>query len=152
MAIGRGMPPPIQQLVRDYSDRLHHYGGVELIEIPHAPQRTDTPEQVHRALLWEKQRLLPYLVPEEPLILLDSGGEMLTSEQLAHRLEHYRAAGTQRLIFLIGGPNGCETSLCQGTRRLSLGPMTFPHLLVRVLLLEQLYRAFTILHGVPYHR
>ncbi|MBF0159785.1 MAG: 23S rRNA (pseudouridine(1915)-N(3))-methyltransferase RlmH [Magnetococcales bacterium] len=153
VAVGRGMPPAIQQLVREYSDRLHHYGGVELIEVPHAPWRTDTPERIQQALCWEKERLSPHLTPDHPILTLDSCGEAWTSEQFAHHLDRYRHHGHQRLAFLIGGPNGYHPSLQPpGIKPLSLGPMTFPHLLVRVLLLEQIYRAFTLIHRVPYHR
>ena len=94
----------------------------------------------------EKARTAPFLV------VLDSRGKQLSSEDLAGNLRKHLEQGTQQLVFVVGGPDGFSEALrTQAPLTLSLGPMTFPHELARVVLLEQLYRAFTILKGHPYH-
>ncbi len=86
-------------------------------------------------------------------VALDRGGTSLSSEELAARLQRWRDRGTEELAFLIGGAEGLAGPvLARAEFRLSLGAMTWPHLLARVMLLEQLYRAQQILAGHPYHR
>ena len=86
-------------------------------------------------------------------IALDEAGRSLTSEALAKHLASLRDRGGRDLAFLIGGPDGLAASLRESAdERLAFGPQTWPHLLVRAMLAEQIYRAFTILSGHPYHR
>ena len=87
------------------------------------------------------------------MIALDPRGEMLSSEEFATWLGNRATRGESRLVFVIGGPNGLSPSVTSKAELvLSLGPMTFPHQFVPLLLLEQIYRAFKILAGEPYHR
>lgn len=100
----------------------------------------------------EAARLLRALPENAVLIALDEGGEDITSGELARRLGQWRDQGRD-LAFLIGGADGLDPpTLAQADWRLALGRLTWPHLLVRLLLAEQLYRASTILAGHPYHR
>ena len=86
-------------------------------------------------------------------VALDAGGKAMTSAQLARRIETWRDAAVKDLAFLIGGAGGLDRRLLEGAHLvLSLGPMTWPHLLVRGMLAEQIYRAQCILEGHPYHR
>jgi len=86
-------------------------------------------------------------------IALDERGQSLTSPQFAEKLAHWRDTGQQDLAFVIGGADGLDPDLCEAAQfRLSLGKMVWPHMLVRVMLTEQLYRAASILAGAPYHR
>jgi 23S rRNA (pseudouridine1915-N3)-methyltransferase len=86
-------------------------------------------------------------------ILLDEGGRQLSSEVFAARLAKLRDRGTRDVTFLIGGPDGLAAALRDGAQeRLAFGSQTWPHLLVRAMLAEQIYRAFAILSGHPYHR
>ncbi len=88
--------------------------------------------------------------PDEQLVVLSEEGECIASINFAQRLSHL---GSERLAFVIGGATGLDPSLkAQASWRLSLSPMTFPHELARLILLEQLYRAQSILQGSPYHR
>jgi 23S rRNA (pseudouridine1915-N3)-methyltransferase len=91
--------------------------------------------------------------PAAVLWLFDSRGDLLTSEQFAEGLGRLRDAGTQRLMLAIGPADGWSgAALARADRKLSLGRMTLPHELARVVVAEQVYRAFTILAGHPYHR
>jgi 23S rRNA (pseudouridine1915-N3)-methyltransferase len=128
IAVGR-VRPPYQDDVEHYRKMLAGHARVELIEV-----RQD--EAV--------QRRIP---PRALLVLLAGDGEQLDSEGLSRWLEHRRQNGRD-VCFVIGGPTGLEL---EADMRLSLGPMTLPHQLARVVLLEQLYRAHKILAGEPYH-
>jgi 23S rRNA (pseudouridine1915-N3)-methyltransferase len=101
----------------------------------------------------EAARLLKDVAPSDITIALDPGGKSLTSEAFAAFLRDTRDGGAKACIFLIGGPDGHgEAALESATLKLSLGALTLPHGLARVVLAEQLYRAATILSGHPYHR
>jgi 23S rRNA (pseudouridine1915-N3)-methyltransferase len=126
-------------LTSDYLKRLARYIPVETAELPNEAS-------LIKQLDKSAGRTAPFLV------LLDSRGKQLSSEELARFLEKHQDQGTQQLIFAVGGADGFseEASKAVGFQ-LSLGKMTLPHELARVILLEQLYRAFTILKGHPYH-
>jgi 23S rRNA (pseudouridine1915-N3)-methyltransferase len=128
IAVGR-VRPPYQDDVEHYRKMLAGHARVDLIEV-----RQD--EAV--------QRRIP---PRALLVLLAGDGEQLDSEGLSRWLEQLRQNGRD-VCFVIGGPTGLEL---EADMRLSLGPMTLPHQLARVVLLEQLYRAHKILAGEPYH-
>jgi 23S rRNA (pseudouridine1915-N3)-methyltransferase len=129
LAVGR-LRPPFADDVQHYRTLLGRHARVELLEVREE-------ERVERRL------------PERAfLCLLDSGGRSFTSEELSGFLEERRASGRD-LCFVIGGPRGLDL---EGVDlRLSLGPMTLPHQLARVVLLEQLFRGHKILAGEPYH-
>ena len=101
----------------------------------------------------EAGALLAKLPPSHKLVCLDRGGDQLSSEEFARALARFRDDGAQGLAFLIGGADGLGlAALFKADLTLSLGPMTLPHGLARIVLAEQLYRAETILAGHPYHR
>ena len=101
----------------------------------------------------EAERLTRKLPAGAYRIALDESGRTMTSEAFAQHLAKLRDRGMRDLAFLIGGPDGLANSLRNGAdERLAFGPQTWPHLLVRAMLAEQIYRAFSILSGHPYHR
>ena len=129
LAVGRVRPPFVDD-VQHYQRLLARHARVTLIEV-----RED--EQVERR------------IPARSYVsLLDAGGKEYGSEAFARWLEERRQGGRD-VCFVVGGPYGTELERCD--ERLSLGPMTFPHQLARVMLIEQLYRAHKILAGEPYH-
>jgi 23S rRNA (pseudouridine1915-N3)-methyltransferase len=152
IAVGRGMPVPVRLLVDDYRQRLLRLGKVELIEVAEAKRDADGPAHRLQGLQQEAKRIQASIPPSSTLVPLDRSGRTLSSLQLAEQLELWRQqAGT--VCFLLGGPDGLHPELIQAAPwSLSFGPMTFPHALARVLLLEQIYRAHTILQKIPYHR
>jgi 23S rRNA (pseudouridine1915-N3)-methyltransferase len=135
--IGKTKDAAIQSLTAEYLKRLSPYIPTERLELPN-----------EAALL---KQLQTSRTPQT-LVLLDSRGKQLSSEQFADFLRQHQDRGTQFLIFAIGGPDGfSERARAAAAFQFSLGKMTLPHELARVVLLEQLYRGFTILKGHPYH-
>lgn len=107
----------------------------------------------HMRMTDEAERLSEKVPPGAHVILLDAKGKGMTSEDFAEMLGSLRDVGTRDICFVIGGPDGLRPLPGQKAgRSLAFGPQTWPHLLARVLLLEQIYRAMTILAGHPYHR
>ena len=144
-AVGRVRRGPAKDLYDDYAGRLPWPVRLKEFEA----------DKSRRAAEREKREAtaLGGAVPKGALtICLDAAGETQSSEAFARRLEDWNGR-TSDLAFLIGGPDGLAASLRQQSDHvLSLGPMTWPHLLARVMLVEQLYRASCILSGHPYHR
>ncbi|MBP5662636.1 MAG: 23S rRNA (pseudouridine(1915)-N(3))-methyltransferase RlmH [Clostridia bacterium] len=137
---------------KEFLKRLTRYGGVELVETADEPvPQTLSDAQRQNAITkeWERQRR--QIGARDVLIFLDASGEKLTSEALAQRLDAWQQQGP--VTFLLGGSLGFpREALSQAHAVLSLSNMTFTHSLARVVLLEQLYRAFRILHHEPYHK
>lgn len=146
VAIGRfGAKDPERLLFEAYAARLKP--APDLVE-REARRLAGSARQAHEG------ELLLAAVPEgAAVVALDGGGEMLSSEALAARLARLAGTGTSRLAFLIGGADGHHRAvLDRAAFCYSFGPATWPHLMVRAMLAEQLYRAATILDGHPYHR
>ncbi len=109
--------------------------------------------EVHARMAEEGERLAARIPNGAHVIALDARGKGMTSEAFAEVLGAMRDAGARDLVFLIGGPDGLDSGpAVKPGRRLAFGPQTWPHLLVRVMLAEQIYRALTILGNHPYHR
>lgn len=150
IAVGEGMPGWVQQGFADYAKRLSHWLPVDLVEI--GPGQRGKGRDPARAMADEGQRVLAALPKAAHLVCLDGRGRSHSSEQLAQRLEHWRGLGRD-LAFAIGGPEGHDVSVrAAAGESWSLGPLTLPHPLVRIVLVEQLYRAASILANHPYHR
>jgi 23S rRNA (pseudouridine1915-N3)-methyltransferase len=132
----------------DAAGRALKLGPLQISEIPESRAATAELRKTDEA-----QRLLKAAMGAEVTVALDGGGLSLSSETFAHLVAKERDGGARTMAFLIGGPDGhADRPLAAGKLRLSLGPMTLPHGLARIVLVEQLYRAATILSGHPYHR
>ena len=137
--IGKTKDPAIQSLTTEYLKRISHYADVEAIQLPD-----------EQAVL--KLKTKTGTRPAHSLVLLDSRGQQLSSEQFAEFLRNHQDRNPQPLVLAVGPANGFSDEARQAaTSVLSLGKMTLAHELARIVLLEQLYRAFTILKGHPYH-
>ena len=134
----------------DYLARLRRYFPVEVVEVPEADMNRNPPQDVLAA---EGERLLKRLPAGAHVIALDrEGGEPLSSEELARKLDSLGVSGRSHMAFVVGGALGLSPEvLGQVDERLSFGPITLPHALARVVLLEQLYRAVKIGRGEKYH-
>ncbi len=148
VAVGKDRSGLYAPAVDEYAGRLARYGKFELVEVPEAKKLAGTP----RAREEEAATLLAKVGPRERVVALDERGEELTSVQLADRLRKWQASG-QDVTLLIGGSDGLAPAVLQrAEERLALSRMTLAHRLARLVLVEQLYRAFTILRGEPYHK
>ncbi len=146
LSIGRFGGDPSRALFDHYAKRIRP--PLKLVEL--APRKKLSGERLKE----EEGRLLLAALPKGAvLVALDARGKMLGSEALARQIAAFREGGARDVAFAIGGADGLSAPVLKAARlALSLGPMTWPHLLVRVLLAEQLYRAQMILSGHPYHR
>jgi len=150
IAVGERAPAWVAQGFAEYQKRLSHWLPLELVEIE--PGLRGKGRDAVRATSDEGARVLAALPKNSLVIALDGRGKCWTSEQLAQRLEHWRAQGRD-LAFLIGGPEGHAPDVfARADESWSLGPLTLPHMLVRLLVAEQLYRAAALLANHPYHR
>lgn len=146
IAVGRRMDAEFAALWRDYAARCCPPLTLRLVE-----ERKPCPVPERRAR--EGKLLLAATLKGSRVVALDGAGVMLDSAALAARIRAWRDQGVAEAAFLIGGADGLdEMALARADLVLSLGPMTWPHQLVRVMLAEQLYRAEAILAGHPYHR
>ncbi|MDZ7361276.1 MAG: 23S rRNA (pseudouridine(1915)-N(3))-methyltransferase RlmH [candidate division KSB1 bacterium] len=150
LAVGKLRDPIWTPAVTQYGQRLQNYAKFDLIEVRDAVGK-GLPDSA--ALAEEGKLILRTLEPGNYLIVLDRHGKPFSSEQLAQALQKLIDTGIRTMDFVIGGPIGLDhTIIAKANLRLSLSAMTLPHELARVVLLEQLYRALTILRGEPYHK
>jgi 23S rRNA (pseudouridine1915-N3)-methyltransferase len=148
VAIGVAMPAWVADGFAEYRKRLSRELPLELVEIKPPARGRD----LKRAMAEEGDALLAAVPRDAHVIALDGRGSSWSSEQLAEQLKRWRMDGRE-LAFLIGGAEGhADAVLARADQRWSLGPLTLPHMLVRLVVVEQLYRAATILAGHPYHR
>lgn len=134
----------------EYSKRLRPYADVRVSEVS---DRDPSKGGAARAVSEEGDDVLRLIPDGAYVVALDIEGRQHSSEQFAEKLERLGVEGRGSVAFLIGGSHGLsEQVLRRADERLSLGAMTFPHNIARILLLEQLYRAFRIIRGEPYHK
>lgn len=154
LCVGRIKEKFFSQAVEEYSKRLSRYCKLEIVEV--ADEKT--PEEAGERLVEqikdkEGERLLSHIRDGNYVIALAIEGKELSSEALAARLDRLGVEGTSHIVFVIGGSLGLSRAvLKRADFHLSFSPMTFPHQLMRVILLEQIYRSFRIIHGEPYHK
>lgn len=138
----------------EYAKRLSRFCKLELVELPEERLPEDpSPAQIEAALLKEAAAIRAKLSAGAALIALCVEGELRSSEALARQMAAWAGQGVSQLVFLIGGSFGLHPSIKGSAKlRLSMSPMTFPHHLARVMVLEQIYRAYQINAGTRYHK
>lgn len=150
IATGERAPGWVAQGFAEYQKRLSHWLPLELVEV--TPGLRGRNRDTQRAIEDEGQRVLAALPRNAHIVALEVTGKQHSSEQLAQRLEHWRGQGRD-LALLIGGPEGhAPAVLAAAHETWSLGPLTLPHMLARLVAAEQLYRAAAMLANHPYHR
>ncbi len=150
LAIGKTDNKQLQSLINDYTKRLGFYIKFELDIIPDLKKVKNLSEDQQKQK--EGELILGKLNATDVLILLDENGKQLDSVGFSNYLQKHMNSGIKQLVFVIGGPYGFSPdvySKAQG--KLSLSKMTFSHQMVRLFVIEQLYRGFTILKNEPYH-
>ncbi len=154
VTVGKIKETYLKDAIAEYSKRLRAYCDLKIVEV--ADEKT--PEQASQAVedgIREKEgvRILKQIKDDMYVITLEINGEMLTSEKLAEKIERLGIRGKSNIAFVIGGSIGLGKDVLQRSDyRLSFSKMTFPHQLMRVILLEQIYRSFKIQRGEPYHK
>ena len=147
MAIGRTTNRELAQLIEHYADRVGHYVPFKFTALPDVKNTRSQSEALQKAA--EGQLFLRAIEPSDWVVLLDEHGKELTSVEMSRYVQRKMQSVPKRLLFLIGGPYGFSDEVrCRAAEALSLSKMTFPHELIRLIFVEQLYRAFT---GEPYH-
>ncbi len=138
----------------EYVKRLSRYCRLTIAELPEERLPEDpSPAQIEAALWKEAEAIRGKLPPSSSLIALCVEGRMRSSEELAQLIAAWSNRGEKQLVFLIGGSHGLHGSIkAEAWVQLSMSPMTFPHHLARVMLLEQIYRAYQINGGTRYHK
>lgn len=143
-----------KEALAEYTKRLSGYVNLDLHEVPDEPvPDTSSVADVERIVRAEGGRISKLLRDRDGIVALDLAGKALTSEAWAQEYGKLESAGYGRLVFVVGGSHGLSLDILQrAVLRWSFGPITLPHQLARVVLLEQLYRGIRILRGEPYHK
>lgn len=150
LAVGQKMPQWVTDGYQEYARRLPRDCSLNLIEI--APAKRGKTSQPQQWLQDESKRILSHIDASDHVVALAVAGQSWRTEQLADNLANWQQQGSD-VSLLIGGPDGLDPACLQrANQRWSLSALTLPHPLVRVVLAEQLYRAWTILQNHPYHR
>lgn len=150
LAVGSRMPAWVEAGTDEYRKRLPREMPLEVVEIP--PGARGKNADIARAVRAEGDRMLEKLKDQERIVALEVKGQSWTTEQLAERLGAWRLEG-QDVALVVGGPDGLDPRVAARAQvSWSLSALTLPHPLVRVVLAEQFYRAWTLLAGHPYHR
>jgi 23S rRNA (pseudouridine1915-N3)-methyltransferase len=144
--VGKTRDHWVRDAVEEYAGRIKRYCPLELAEV-REEKGAEATEQQRR----ECERLEKQIPPGATLVLLDERGEQMDSPGLAGFIGKQRDSGISELVFVIGGAYGFSEEFRKRGKLLALSKMTFTHQMVRAFLLEQIYRAFTILNGEPYH-
>ena len=154
LCVGKVKEKFFTDAIKEYSKRLSRYCKLEIVEV--ADEKTpDGASELVVSQIKEKEaeRMEKYLPDSAYVIALAIEGKKLTSEKLAEKIDSLGISGTSHLVFLIGGSLGMSDRLLKrADYLLSFSDMTFPHQLMRVILLEQVYRSYRIIHVEPYHK
>lgn len=150
LSLGEKPPKWVSEGYDEYKKRLSKSIPLELIELPIAKRtKTGNPK------LWMEQEaktILTKLNDSDHLVILDVNSKIISTEELAEKMQNWKF-NSPNVVILIGGPDGIDQSIKNiAKEKISISKMTFPHPLVRIIIAEQLYRAYTILEGHPYHK
>jgi 23S rRNA (pseudouridine1915-N3)-methyltransferase len=150
LTVGKTTDHYLLEGIDKYVQRLKHYVPFKMLELPELKHTKSLSQEQQKAR--EATLILKQLNPTDYLILLDEQGKEMTSTYFSTFLNKKMVGAVQHLIFVIGGPYGFDSCVySRANERISLSKMTFSHQMVRLFFMEQLYRAYTILKGEPYH-
>lgn len=154
ITVGKIKETYLKDAILEYSKRLSKYCKLEIIEVADEKTPDNSSEVVDDAIRnKEAERILKYIKEDAYVITLEINGKQLTSEELSEKMEKLGVQGISHIIFIIGGSIGLgQAVLAKSNYALSFSKMTFPHQLMRVILLEQIYRGYRIMNHEPYHK
>ena len=154
ITVGKIKEKFFQDAIAEYSKRLSRYCKLEIIEVADEKTPDSASDTVNR-MIKEKEgdRLLSFIKDDSYVIALAIDGKMLDSVELSEKIDNLMLSGKSDIVFVIGGSLGLDKRvLDRADYKLSFSKMTFPHQLMRVILLEQIYRSFRIMKNEPYHK
>lgn len=147
---GKTAIAPVREIMDDYVKRIGHYVNFEVITVPDIKNIKNLPVDQYRQKEGEAQK--KYFSKSDYIALLDEKGKEFKSDEFARFTEHKTQIGIKNLMFVVGGAYGFSDEIKElASQEISLSKMTFPHQLIRVIFIEQLYRAFTIIRKEKYH-
>jgi 23S rRNA (pseudouridine1915-N3)-methyltransferase len=150
LSMGKTKKGFIAEGIQTYEERIKHYVTFQIIELAEPKQSGKQNESDIKEK--EGEIILKYLSPSDDVILLDERGKMLSSAEMADFIMERLIGSVKNLVFVIGGAYGFSRTVYErANRMISLSKMTFSHQIIRIIFLEQLYRAFTIIRNEPYH-
>ncbi|MCW6675044.1 23S rRNA (pseudouridine(1915)-N(3))-methyltransferase RlmH [Aerococcaceae bacterium NML171108] len=154
ICVGKLKEKYLKQGIEEYLKRLSSYATVNVIEVTDEPTKEEMSEtEINQVLDKEADKILARLAPDRQVIVMAIEGKLVTSEELAMQLDQYATYGQSKVSFIIGGSLGLADRLKQRANwRISFGRITLPHQLIRLVLTEQIYRAFRIIHNHAYHK
>ena len=154
ITVGKIKEKYLKDAISEYTKRLSKYCKLEIIEVSDEKTPDNASEIVENGIrAKEAERILKYIRDDAYVITLEIQGKQLTSEELADKVEKLGVQGISHIVFVIGGSIGLgEDVLKKSDYALSFSKMTFPHQLMRVILLEQIYRSYRIVNNEPYHK
>ena len=154
LTVGKIKEKYLKDAINEYSKRLSKYCKLEIIEVADEKTPDNASEVVEEGIRnKEGERLLKYIKDDAFVITLEINGKLLTSEELSNKINKLGIGGTSHIIFVIGGSIGLGKEVLKRSNfALSFSKMTFPHQLMRVILLEQVYRSYRIINNEPYHK
>ena len=154
ITVGKIKEKYLKDAISEYTKRLSKYCKLEIIEVADEKTPDNASEVVEDAIRSkEAERILKYIKDDAYVVTLEINGKQLSSEELADKMDKLGVQGTSHIIFIIGGSIGLGREILQKSDfALSFSKMTFPHQLMRVILLEQIYRSYRIINGEPYHK
>ena len=150
LLIGKTVNKHFVELIDDYAQRVKHYIGFDITVIPELKNTKSLSAEQQKQQ--EGELILKQLQPGDHVVLLDEHGKELRSVEFSKYMEQRMHTVSKRLVFIIGGPYGFSPEVyAKAIEKISLSKMTFSHQMVRLIFVEQLYRAMTIMRGEPYH-
>ena len=154
VSVGKLKEKYLKEGIGEYTKRLSSYCQLEIIEVADEPaQERLSLAEGEQVKVKEGERILKQIKEDSFVFVLELQGKALSSEELAEKIDKLALAGKSHITFVIGGSLGLSNKvLSRADFRLSFSPMTFPHQLMRLILIEQIYRAFRIIKNEPYHK
>lgn len=153
LCVGKIKENYIKKAIEEYAKRMTPYANIRIIEVNEEKISLQaSPKEVEEVIAKEGERLMKHMAEKAYPIALCIEGKMLSSEDLANQLEEIALSGKSHIQWIIGGSYGLSPKIKERAFPLSFSKMTFPHQLMRLILMEQIYRAFRILRKEPYHK
>lgn len=154
IVVGKLKEKYLKNGIAEYLKRLKRYANLKIIEIKdEAASQTLSDAEIEQIKVVEGKRIIEKLPDRARVIALDLKGKQLTSEDFAEEINETMTYGTSQIAYIIGGSHGLSQEVLQKTDlKISFGKMTYPHQLMRLILVEQIYRAFKIIRNEPYHK